>query len=397
MPEAESLFAARLAAEAAAAGPRLELSPEQRAARLRFRAFVDDQVRPFADQWDREERMPAEAIAAVRAAGFLGAPLPVEHGGRGMDAITYGLLCEELASGCSSVRTLLTVHDMTALALLRWGSAELRRAELPAIARGELLCAFALSEPDVGSDASAVETEARAVDGGYLLSGRKRWISFGQVADRFLVFARLDGKPAAFFVDADAPGLERRPITGLLGTAASLCAELELRDCHVPAHRLVGKSGTGISHVASTALDHGRYAVAWGCVGIAQACLDSSLAYAASRRTFGVALDQHQLVRRLLTEMIVGTRAARLLCWRAGYVRQQGEPLASSETLVAKYFASQTASRVAGWAVQLHGAAGTSRDHPVARHLRDAKVMEIIEGSNEIQQVAIAGSVFAEL
>ncbi len=392
MLEAEPVLAAE-----AAAGLRLELSPAQREAQGRFRAFVAARVAPYADAWDRAERLPSEAIADLRGAGYLGAPLPTAAGGGGMAALTYGLLCEELARGCASVRTLVTVHDMTAVALARWGSPRLCEESLPAVARGELLCAFALSEPGVGSDAAAIETEAREVDDGYRLDGCKRWISFGQVADRFLVFARLAGEPAAFFVPADAVGLSRRPIDGMLGTAASLLAEVELRDCRVPRHHLLGRPGAGVSHVAATALDHGRYAVAWGCLGIAQACLDASLDYAARRRQFGVALEQHQLVRRLLTEMIVGTRAARLLCYRAGYVRESGDPLASSETLVAKYFASRTASRVAGWAVQLHGAAGMSRDYPLARHLRDAKIMEVIEGSNEIQQLTIASSAFTEL
>ncbi len=369
---------------------RLELSEPQKEARRRFRDFVRERIAPEADRWDREERVPRAVIDDLRRRGYLGAPLPEAAGGGAMDAITYGLLSEEIARGCSSVRSLLTVHDMVSLAVWRWGSRSLKAELLPRMARAELLCALALSEPGVGSDAASVETEARRDQEHYLLTGRKKWITFGQIADLFLVFARCDGQVAAFLVDADSPGLARRPIRGVMGTRASLLAELELAGCRVPAGRLVGRVGFGFSHVAATALDHGRYSVAWGSVGIAQACLDACLGYTAERRQGGAYLNQHQLVQRKLTEMIANTRAARLLCYRAGYLRQIGDPGAATETMIAKYFASRTATRAANDAVQLHGARGLSEETSVARYLRDAKVMEIIEGSTQIQQIAIA-------
>jgi glutaryl-CoA dehydrogenase (non-decarboxylating) len=368
----------------------LDLSSAQIAARLACRAFVAECVAPHAGAWDRAGRIPAEILGELRRRGYLGAALARELGGGGVDPITYGLLTEEIGRGCSSLRSLLTVHDMVSEAVRRWGSPRLKADVLPRLARAELLAALALSEPDVGSDAAGVETAAERDGDAFVLTGRKRWITFGMLADVFLVLARCDGQLAAFLVPADSPGLAREPITTVVGTRAAQLAELTFHGCRVAADRLVGRLGFGFSHVASTALDHGRYSVAWGAVGIAQACLDACLAYTASRHQFGQPLAKHQLVQRHLTEMIVNTRAARLLCYQAGYRRAQGSPEAATDTLIAKYFASRAATRAANAAVQLHGANGLSQDYPVERYLRDAKVTEIIEGSTQIQQIAIA-------
>jgi glutaryl-CoA dehydrogenase (non-decarboxylating) len=382
---------------AAEPGLRLELSPAQRAARERCRSFVAEHVAPHAAAWDRAGRMPPEAIAELRRQGYLGSHLAAELGGGGLDPITYGLITEEIGRGCSSLRSLLTVHDMVSEAVRRWGSPFLKAEVLPRLARAETLAALALSEPAVGSDAASVETTAERDGDAFVLDGRKRWITFGMVADVFLVLCRSSGQPAALLVPAATPGLTREPIDNVVGTRASHLAELTFAGCRVGADHLVGRVGFGFSHVAATALDHGRYSVAWGSVGIAQACLDASLAYTATRRQFGKPLAEHQLVRRKLTEMIVNTRAARLLCCQAGYRRQLGAPDAAGETLVAKYFASRAAARADNDAVQLHGANGLSQDYPVERYLRDAKVTEIIEGSTQIQQIAIAGLPLSEL
>jgi alkylation response protein AidB-like acyl-CoA dehydrogenase len=378
-------------------GLRLELSAAQRAARQRCREFVAEWVSPQAGAWDREGRMPAAVIAELRRRGYLGAHLARELGGGGVDAVTYGLLTEEIGRGCSSLRSLLTVHDMVSEAVRRWGSPHLKSEVLPRLARAELLAALALSEPNVGSDAASVETEAERDGDTFVLSGRKRWITFGMIADLFLVFARCGGQVTAFLVPATAGGLTRQPITTVVGTRASHLAELTFAGCRVPADHLVGRVGFGFSHVASTALDHGRYSVAWGAVGIAQACLDACMEYTAKRHQFGKPIAKHQLVQRQLTRMIVDTRAARLLCYLAGYRRSIGAPDAATETLVAKYFASRAASRAANDAVQLHGANGLSQDYPVERYLRDAKVTEIIEGSTQIQEIAIASYPPADL
>jgi alkylation response protein AidB-like acyl-CoA dehydrogenase len=328
--------------------------------------------------------------------GYWGAVLPKEYGGLDLDMISYGLLAEELARGSSSVQCLLTVHTMVSRALLRWGSRQQKEGLLPALASGGLLAAFALSEPNVGSDAKSVETTATPSGDGYVLDGRKRWITSGQLAGLFLVVARCEGQPTAFLVRRGTPGLTVKPIRGMFGSRASMLAELHLDGCRVAKEDVVGRIGFGFSHVASAALDHGRYSVAWGCVGIAQACLEASLEYAGERRQFGACLKDHQLIQQMISGMITNLKAARLLCLQAGYLRDAGDPRAIMETSIAKYFASTAAAKAAGDAVQIHGANGCSGDYPVQRYLRDAKVMEIIEGSSQMQQVTISQYGFQE-
>ena len=373
-------------------GIHLGLSAAQAAARREYQAFVDEHIVPFAGDWERQRQVPDSLISLLKERGYLAAILPSEQGGGGMEPITYGLLTEELGRGCSSVRSLLTVHDMATLAIARWGSPAVKERILPRLASAESLGAFGLSEPNVGSDAAAVETTAvRQADGAYLLNGHKKWITYGQIADYVLVLARCEDKPTAFIVPATSEGFTRKPLDNFMGTAASRVAQLRFTNCRIPGDHLLGRVGFGVSHVFSGALDHGRYSVAWGSVGIAQGCLDACLAYAEERvQGEGKRLLEHQLIQRLITEMIVTTRAARLLCLRAGYLRQIEDPGALPETLIAKYAASRAATSAANVAIQIHGANGLSDDYPVARFLRDAKVMEIIEGSSQIQQTTIA-------
>jgi hypothetical protein len=377
-------------------GMHLELSDEQSAARGRFRAFVDEHIRPYAGTWDREGALPLDVVTTLREHGYLGAPLPEDVGGGGMEAITYGLLTEALGSGCSSVRSLLTVHDMVTLAMMRWGSPRIKEELVPRLARGEVLGALGLSEPNVGSAAGDVETTATEDGDSYVLRGTKTWITYGEIADYFLVLAQCEGKPTAFVLPADTPGFSRKPLV-LAGTRASRVAELTLDGCRVPADHRVSRVGFGLSHVFTTALDHGRYSVAWGSVGIAQACLDACLDFTSERRQGGAVLREHQLIRRKLTELLVSTRAARLLCYRAGFLRQSKSPDALAETMIAKYFASRAAATAATDAVQLHGARGLSEELPIERYLRDSRVPEIIEGSTQIQQINIPNYPIAEI
>jgi glutaryl-CoA dehydrogenase (non-decarboxylating) len=367
----------------------LELTAAQRAARDEFRAFAAAEIAPHAGAWDRASAVPASLLDALRERGYLGSNVPVEFGGIGRDMLTYGLLTEEIGKACSSVRSLLTVHDMVAHAIRRWGSAGQRERYLPAMAKGEILGALALSEPNAGSDAKAVETTARQDGDVWILNGRKKWTTFGQLAGLFLVLAQGDGKATSFLVERDTPGVTVKPLAGITGTRASMLAEIFLDDCRVPQENLIGRPGFGLSAVVSAALEHGRYSVAWGSVGVGQACLDASRAYAAERRQGGGPIADHQLIRRLLTDMIAEVRAARLLCLRAGWLRDQGDPGAAGEIMVAKYYASTMATRAANTAVMIHGANGCSEDYPVERYLRDSRVLEIIEGSTQIQQINI--------
>lgn len=368
----------------------LGLTPEHEQRRQAFREFAEQEIKHHANEYDRREQLPADLIQKLSNQKFFGASLPTDRGGSGLDAISYGLLHEEIGKACSSVRSLLTVHQMVAHAILRWGSHQERSHWLPQLAEGQTIAAFALSESNVGSDAEHIETTATLAGDHYVINGLKKWITGGQLAGLFLVFANCEGKPTAFLVEKDSPGLLIEPVSGVLGMRASMLATLVLNDCHIPQENVLGKPGFGFSHVATAALQEGRYSVAWGCVGIAQACLEASLQYTSERKQFGSLLKDHQLIRRMISDMITNVKAARLLCLQAGFSKDQGAQSAFVDTMTAKYFAARVAARSATDAVQIHGANGCSEDYPVARYFRDAKIMEIIEGSNEIQQLKIA-------
>ena len=375
----------------------MELTSKQQQLRTAFREFSDAQIVPYANAWDQAEAMPAEMVRQLAAKGYLGAVLPVNRGGAGFNMVEFGLLNEELGRGCSSIRSLLTVHSMVALAIWRWGTEAQKAQWLEKLGQGKAIAAFALTEPEAGSDARQIMTQAVANGDDFLLSGHKKWITFAQIADLFLVFARSERGPCAFLLERNSPGLMISSVHGMLGTRASMMAELHLEKCRVPKQNLVGAPGFGLSHVASSALDCGRYSVAWGAVGIAQACQEACLQYTGRRKQFGALLRDHQLVQRMIARMVVGVRAARLLCHNAGQLKDAGDPASMIETSIAKYLACTTAAEIARDAVQIHGANGCSSEYPIERFYRDAKIMEIIEGSNEIQEITIAQSACQEV
>jgi glutaryl-CoA dehydrogenase (non-decarboxylating) len=372
---------------------KLEVSDAQAASQAGFREFVRSEIEPHADRWDREQRIPMEIVARLGQAGFLAALVPGSYGGSGMDMVTYGFLNEEMGRGCSSVRSLLTVHGMVQFAILRWGSEEQKKHWLPRLATGKAIGAYGLTEPGAGSDAAGIQTSARLQGGSYVLEGTKVWTTFGQIADLFLIFAQQEGRICAFLVERSSPGFSATPVDGLLGTRASMTANLRLDSCEIPKENRVGGVGFGLSAVASAALDVGRYSVACGSVGIAQACLSASIAYASTRKQYGALLKDHQLIRKMITEMVVQVSAARALCYRAGQLKDAGDPRTILETLIAKYVASKAAAQSASDAVQIHGANGCGPDYPVQRFYRDAKIMEIIEGSSQILEINIANHV----
>jgi hypothetical protein len=362
------------------------LLPEQISRRAQFRAFVDEEIAPHAARIDSEQALPAEVIARLAKQGYLGAVLSESHGGLGMDMVDYGLLAEELGRTCQSVRNFVAVEDMVALSIARWGTASQRERWLPRIVAGQTTAAFALTEPDVGSDAATVRTTATADGDHVVLNGTKKWISFAQIADLFLVFGQFEGGHIGFLVERNTPGLSVEPIRDLLGLRGSMLGEITLRECRVPLTEMVGRPGYGLTFVASSALDLGRYSTAWGSVGLAEACLNRSVAYSRDRIQYGKPISEHQLVQRMLADMLTDTMTARLLCHHAGVSRSRRDVDAVHLTLMAKYRASTVAMSAASDAVQLHGAAGIGSASAVERHYRDAKVMEIIEGTTQIQQ-----------
>lgn len=362
------------------------LSPVQAARRTEFHAFADDAIAPCAAQIDAEQALPASVIARLADRGFLGSTLAKPYGAVGLDMVEYGLLAEEFGRTCQSVRNFIAVQDMVAVSIARWGTAAQRDAWLPRITGGRTIAAFALTEPEVGSDAAAIRTSVTVEGDHAVLNGTKRWISFAQIADLFLVFGQLDGRHTAFLVERDTPGLSVTPIRDLLGLRGSMLGEISLDTCRVPLSATVGRPGFGLNMVATTALELGRYSTAWGSVGLAESCLRRSVAYCRERVQYGKPLSEHQLVQRLLADMLTDTTAARLLCHHAGVSRDHGDAEAANLTLMAKYRASTVAMSVADNAVQLHGAVGIGSRSGVERAYRDAKVMEIIEGTTQIQQ-----------
>ena len=359
-----------------------------------YRQFAQNEVRSLARQIDEAETFPSELVQKMADMGFLGALVTETHGGMSMNMTSFGLLNEELGNACSSTRSLVTVHSMVTFAIQRWGRKAQQEQWLPLLAKGEKVGAFALSEPNIGSNAGYIETTAVSDGNVYVVNGRKKWITFGQIADLFLLFARQEGQAIALLVEKDTPGLTIHPIQGMIGTKGTMLAELELDHCRIPAQNMLAGVGFGIMAVAMSALDIGRYSVAWGSVGIGQACLEASLAYTQTREQFGQPLKQFQLIQQMITNMVTHVKAARLLCLQSGYAFEQQAPTATNDILIAKYFASKTAMEVATDAVQIHGANGCSSDYPVQRFLRDAKVMEIIEGSHQMQQIMIAKNAY---
>jgi len=354
------------------------------------RRFAEESVAPWAAEIDRRQLTPAHVLSAIKRSGYLGAALPTTWGGGGFDPVSYGVVTGELGKACSSVRSLMTVHNMSAQAVALFGSEAQRNRWLPDLSSGERLMAFALSEPAIGSDAKAIQTEAVQSGGEFIVSGMKKWITYGQLADLFLVFAKHEQGSIALVIDRRVDGLSIEPQSDLLGTRGSMLAMLHFDNVRVPAENLLGSPGMGIKWVANVALDHGRYSVGWGCVGIIHACLDASLNYAQSRQQGGKRLADHQLIRRKLTNMLVDATTARAVCIRSGHMRERGDPRAATETSLAKYHASVSARRAATNAVRLHGANGCSAEFPVNRFLRDATVMGVVEGTDEMQQLTLA-------
>jgi glutaryl-CoA dehydrogenase (non-decarboxylating) len=375
----------------------MKLLEEYDAVEHELRAFAAEHVAAHAALIDREERIPEQVIRSMAKAGVLASGLPESLGGPvGADhdavaaTIRHGLLHEALGEASASVQGLANVHHMAASAIARWGTRSQKQEWIPKLAAGELLAAVAITEPNVGSDAAAVETAATRAGDDYLLTGRKKWITCGQIADIFVLLARSDEGPVAFILPRSTPGLSIEPIRGVLGCRGYMLAELHLDQCRLSSEQMLGRPRFGLTHVVATSLDTGRFNLAWGCVGLARACLDAAFDYSKQRRQFNSPLSEFQLVQRMMTRMMTDVHAARLMCWRAAILRGRRDPRAIKESTMAKYFASTMVNRVANDALQIHGANGFGPDYPLQRFMRDARVMEMIEGSTQILEISIA-------
>lgn len=367
------------------------LEQKYRDFRAELRLFTEAEIKPYAEEWDQQEAISEEIIQKLAKKGYLALTIPTEYGGLGLDSTYYAILNEELGRCCSSVRSLVTVHSsLVSETMARWGTKEQKTQLLPELTAGKKIAAYALSEPEVGSDAKNVQTTYTEDDEHYTINGVKKWITFGGRADIFVVVAKNGEHVSTFLVETKTPGVEIVPIKGMLGTAASQLAEIRLNNCKIPKSNLFGMKGMGFIQITNTALDNGRFSVATGALGIALASLEHSISYANSRHTFGVPIGEHQLIKKKIADMTVAVKSARLLCYHAAKVRDTKDPATYVHTTLAKYQASQAATMAATEAVQIHGAVGCLNSHPVQRLFRDARIMEIIEGTSEIQQVLLS-------
>ncbi|MEA2475630.1 MAG: butyryl-CoA dehydrogenase [Thermoleophilaceae bacterium] len=373
-----------------------ELTDEQRLIRETARDFADREIIPVARDNDRNEHFDLELVRKLGEMGYLGPIVAEEYGGRGLDYLTYGLIVEEIGRGDSSARTVVSVQtSLVCSSIQRWGTEEQKHEWLPRLCSGEILGCFGLTEPDTGSDAANLKTRAEKTGGGWKISGQKQWISMGNHAKVAMVFAQTDPEKkhrglACFLVPTDSPGFSSGEIHGKLGLRASDTAELSLDGVEVGEEALLGQVGDGFK-VAMSALDSGRYSVAAGCVGICQGCVTASVEYAKERKQFDRPIAAFQLVQAMIADMIVDTEASRALVWRAGWLKDAGKPN-TTETSIAKLYATEAAIRSANTAIQVHGGAGYVDDHPVERYLRDARVTTLYEGTSQIQKLIIGRS-----
>jgi alkylation response protein AidB-like acyl-CoA dehydrogenase len=369
-----------------------ELSPEQREVQALARDFAEREIEPHAAEWDREHRFPTEVLGKLAALGLLGVCVPEELGGAGADFLSYVLVLEELSRADAGVGVTVAVHTSAAtLPILTWGT-EAQRAELvPPLASGERLGAFALTEAESGSDAGSLRTKAEPADGAWRLTGAKQWITNGSHAGMFLVFARTEAGISCFLVDGGADGMRIGREEEKLGLNSSSTADVLFEGVLVPADRLLGKDGKGFQ-IAMTTLDGGRIGIAAQAVGIARAAYEVARGYALERRQFGKRIADFQAIQWKLADMATEVQAARLLVHRAAWLRDCGEPHAEAGAM-AKLFASEVARRQTAEAIQILGGYGYTKEFPVERYYRDAKVTEIYEGTSEIQRLVIARSI----
>jgi alkylation response protein AidB-like acyl-CoA dehydrogenase len=371
----------------------LVLSDDQRAVQLAVREWVAEVVTPDALRNDREERFPQEALDGLKKTGFVGMSIPEAYGGGGADPLTYCLFIEELSRGDANVRSIMSVHlGLVAGSIDRWGTDEQKQHWLPRMATGEVLGCFGLTEPDHGSNPADLRASAQALPGGgWRISGRKVFITNGSIAQVALVMARTGGPGAkgvsAFLVPPDNHGFTANPLHGKLGLRSCDTAELVLDAVEVGPEALLGGEGAGLK-VALSALDDGRMSIAASCTGIAQAALDTMVAYSTQREQFGKPIAGHQLVQEMIADSAVDVDASRLLTWAVADLKARGErySLAASK---AKLFATEASIRVANHCIQVHGGYGYVDEYPAAKMLRDARVTTLYEGTSQVQKLLI--------
>ncbi len=362
------------------------LNEDQKTRYKEFKEFVAFNIEPSADQWDRDEKIPDSVISLLAKSGYLGSIIPIEYGGKGWDVITFGLLNEAIGRGTSALTDLLTIQAMVSMTLLKWGTDEQRKKWVPLMAKGEIIGAYALTEPGVGSAIQSIETSFRQKGDAFILNGSKKWISYGQAAGLFLVFGKLEDKPLACLVPKGADGLEIKPIKDMMGFKAARLAQIRFNEVEVPSANIVGKPGVALSYIAPIGLQYGRISTACSALGLLRGCFEESIAYAATRNIINRTVGNIGMIRSLIARMGTDLQAAGLLCYSACRAEDEHLPEAFEKTLMAKYFASRAVVKASSDAVQIRGASGCHGSTPVSRYYRDAKIMEIIEGTTQVHE-----------
>ena len=373
----------------------LELTDEQRLLQRTVREWGAREFAPNIRELDRQHRFDPDVLPQMAELGLLGISVPASLGGAGMDYVSLGLACEELEYLDTSLRVIMSVHfGLNSLTLLSWGTPDQQQRYLVPQSRGEQIGGYGLTEPGAGSDVRGIQSTAVKKGGYWVLTGEKTWISLADVADNFLVFAWSDQEKkqrrdasgiSAFIVERTRPGFASGPMKEKWGILAGNTGFFTMDDVEVPAGNLVGREGEGFK-IAMFALDQGRYTVAAGATGLIRACRDASVKYAGERRTFGMEIGRHQLVKEMIAQMESDYQAARLLWLRSGWMKNHGRRN-TRETGLAKWFATVASERAAGDAVQIHGANGYSDEYPVGRFYRNCKGAVIYEGTREIHKL----------
>jgi alkylation response protein AidB-like acyl-CoA dehydrogenase len=373
-------------------------SDEQRALLELARDWGEREIAPRVADYDRDERFPKELAQQAGELGFAGGVVPVEYGGAGLDHVTYAALMEEISRHCHVVACALTFPSgLVGNSILRYGTEEQKQRYLAPLARGQVFAGAGVTEARSGTDVSDMDTTCTRDGDDYVISGAKMWISFLDVASFYLTFAHLgvDEKTGrkricAFIVDADLKGVSTHPLKNKYGFRPLSTGELVLDDVRVPKDALVGEEGQGVE-IAMNAVENGRLGVAARAVGLSQACVDVATTYARERQVFKQPIGKFQMVQEMLSDMICGTEAARLLTYRLAYLKDKGLRARDAASM-AKMTASDVALQAATNAFQIHGAYGVSDEYPVARYLRDAKVFQIVEGNNQLHKSLVASA-----
>jgi alkylation response protein AidB-like acyl-CoA dehydrogenase len=373
-----------------------ELGTEQQEVKARAAEFADLEVAPYAAELDRDERIPFETLEKLSEMGFMGLCVPEEYGGAGSGFLSYCLLIEEISRADAGIGVTLAVHTSAGtLPIVMYGSEDQKARWVPDLARGTRIGSFALTEPEAGSDAAAIQTTAGRVDGGYRLSGHKQWLTNGRIAGAAIVFACAPEGVTAYIVPTDAEGVSFGKHARKMGVISATTDDMHLENVFVPEEDRLGEEGNGLS-VALGTLDFGRIGIAAQALGIAEAAFRYASNYAAERTTFGKPIAEHQAIAFKLADMQTKIRAARLLVHEAAWMKDRGMRVTEAGAR-AKLYASQVANEVTYEAVQVLGGYGYMKDHPVERYYRDARVTEIYEGTSEIQRLVISRGILKEM